>query len=196
MRALARILTATALGGIVFLLPLLIVVVLLNHAVRLMQPIVTPVANLFPAQTFETTAIAATISILGLFLICLLAGILARTRIARYLSGSIESRIERRVPLYRIIRSTIKGFAAVEKDSSVIPVLARFDDAWQLGFILEENGDGLCTVFIPQAPTPMIGTVYYMEEARLKRLSITVGQTFRCVAQMGLGSKELLREQN
>ncbi len=195
MRALVRILTATALGGIVFLLPLLIVVVLLGHAVRLMQPIVTPVANLFPAQTFETTAIAAMISILGLFLICLLAGVLARTRIARYISGSIDSRIENRVPLYRIIRSTIKGFAAVERDSSVIPVLARFDDAWQIGFILEENADGLSTVFIPQAPTPMIGTVYYMEEARLKRLSITVGQAFRCVAQMGLGSRELLREQ-
>lgn len=195
MHALVRILTATALGGIVFLLPLLIIVVLLGHALRLVQPIVHPIANLFPAQTFETTAIAAMISLLGLFLICLLAGVVARTRIARYISGSIDNRIESRIPLYRIIRSTIRGFAAVEKDSSVIPVLARFDDAWQIGFILEENTDGLSTVFIPQAPTPMIGTVYYMEESRLKRLNITVGQAFRCVAQMGLGSRELLREQ-
>lgn len=196
MRAFIRFLTTTALGGITFFLPLVFVVVLFNHAVRLMHPIVAPVAAVFPAQTFTTKATATLISIIAMIVISLAAGIIARTRLARYIKEAVERRVEQRMPLYRIIRGAIQGFTKEHSDSGVVPVLARFDDAWQLGFILEEHGDGLHTVFIPQAPTPMMGTVYYMEEARLKRLNITVGQTFRCIAQMGVGSRELLRQQS
>lgn len=195
MRALFRFLKTTTLGGVFFLLPLVFLLFLLRQAFGMVRPFVAPIANVLPYENVGGMATATIVTACALLLVCVLAGVIAQTRLARYLSGSIEHSVERRIPLYRILRDIIRGMMSMDDSTGIYPVLARFDDTWQLGFVLEDHPDGLATVFVPQAPTPMVGEVYFMEHARLKRLNMTVGKAFRCIAQMGVGSRELLRGQ-
>jgi uncharacterized membrane protein len=193
VRALAEIIKTTVVGGILFLLPVVLIIVILKRAVQLVRPAIAPLAGLFPEHAVAGVAVATLLSAAAVFLICLAAGIVARTRPGRTMNSSVDRVFVNRVPLYRLAKSMIEGFAAVEATAGMIPALARIDDAWQLGFILEEHGNGLLTVFVPQAPSPMSGSVYYLPEDRVQRLDVPVGQVYRCITHMGIGSKELLQ---
>ena len=51
---------------------------------------------------------------------------------------------------------------------------------------------GLYTVFVPSAPTPAAGSIYYLPEDRIKILNVPVSSAVACVTRLGLGSRELL----
>jgi uncharacterized membrane protein len=70
--------------------------------------------------------------------------------------------------------------------------LARMDDGLLLAFVIEQHKSGLLTVFIPSAPTPAAGTVYYMTEDRIQRLDVSVAAAVGCIMRLGVGSGELL----
>jgi len=193
VRALAELVKTTVIGGILFLLPVVVAIVVVRHALELVRPAIAPLERAFPEHTVAGVAVATVLSVTAVFLICLVAGIVARTRPGRSMSTSVERIFLSRVPLYRMAKGMIEGFAATETTAGMLPTLARFDDSWQLGFILEEHDNGLLTVFIPQAPSPMSGSVYYLPEERVKRLNVSVGQVYRCIAHMGIGSKEFIK---
>lgn len=62
-----------------------------------------------------------------------------------------------------------------------------------LSFILEKLENGLPVVFVPSAPTPAAGSVYYLTEDRVKRLDVPVSTAMKVIMRLGLGSKELLQ---
>ena len=193
MRALAELTKTTVAGGVLFLLPLVLIIVLLKKAADLVRPAIAPLVDLFPEHTVAGVAMATVLSAALLLLLCLLAGGAARTRLGRSMNATVERAFLSRLPLYRMAKGIVEGFAAVESTGSMIPVLARLEDAWQLGFIVEAHAGGLLTVFIPQSPSLLSGSVFYLPEDRVKRLDISVGQAYRCIAHMGIGSKDLLR---
>jgi uncharacterized membrane protein len=50
----------------------------------------------------------------------------------------------------------------------------------------------MLTVFVPSAPTPTSGTVYFMTEAQVRRIDVPVAQVMRSLKQLGVGSTLLL----
>ncbi len=50
---------------------------------------------------------------------------------------------------------------------------------------------GLCTVFVPSAPTPAAGAIYYLTEDRVKLLDVPVSTAMGCIMRLGIGSHEL-----
>jgi uncharacterized membrane protein len=70
--------------------------------------------------------------------------------------------------------------------------LARIEDAWVLSFVVERHPSGLFTVFVPSAPTPAAGSIYYLTAERLKLLDVPVSTAVGCIMRLGIGSHELL----
>jgi hypothetical protein len=70
--------------------------------------------------------------------------------------------------------------------------LARIEDAWVLSFVVERHPSGLFTVFVPSAPTPAAGSIYYLTAERLKLLDVSVSTAVGCIMRLGIGSHELL----
>ncbi len=73
--------------------------------------------------------------------------------------------------------------------------LANIDDAWLVAFIVEEHGDGMLTVFVPSAPTPTAGNVYFMTEQQVRRVDVPVSSAVKCIMQLGVGSNELIHRE-
>lgn len=193
MRALLEIVKTTVIGGALFLLPAVLVIAVLRRGVELVRPAVVPLAERFPDRTLAGVAVATLLAVALLILICFVAGIVARTRAGRRMSSTVEHRLLGRFPLYRMLKGMLEGLVAVDSAAGMAPVLARVDDAWQLGFVLEEHDNGLRTVFVPQAPSPMSGAILFLPEDRVRRLSVSAGQVIRCISHMGIGSKSLLQ---
>jgi uncharacterized membrane protein len=72
-------------------------------------------------------------------------------------------------------------------------VLARFDDASQIGFRIEVLETGLVVVFVPGAPNANAGDVYLMNPDRVSPVAVPPARALKCLKRLGAGSNALLR---
>ena len=73
------------------------------------------------------------------------------------------------------------------------PVLARFDDSWQIALEVERIPGGVVTIYLPGAPDPWSGSVCFVTEDRIQPLELTLPPVLRILKGIGKGSNEHLR---
>jgi len=193
MRSFLEFLRMTFVGGAFFLLPLALVVWLLGHAFAIAAKTLNPVAEALPIHQVVGVGLADIFAVLALVAICFLAGLLARTGPGRGLSQAVEQAILSKVPGYTLLKSMTRDDGTLGSGGRVVTALARIEEAWALAFIMERHDDGLLTVFVPSAPTPAVGTIYYLTEDRVRRLDVPVQAAAKLVMRLGVGSADLLR---
>jgi len=150
-----RLLRTTLAGGALFLLPLVLLVVLLDRALDLARQVLGPLfklAGLDRAPTILGIGAATLVAIVALLAVSLAAGLFARTAIGRNASRRLEDTMFGSLPQYRMAKSLVQGWSDSSAGSDLTPVLVRADSGWQLGYRVEDLGDGWVTVFLPQAP--------------------------------------------
>jgi len=193
VKALKEFIKTTLVGGIVFLVPLVLLILVLRHAMALAGKIAGPVAATFPEHRIAGVAVATIIAALGLLLLCFLAGLIARTPAGRNLARWLEDSLLGNLPQYRMVKSMAEGLAQVEDAQNLRPALVSIEGGWQLGYLLEEVSAGWVAVFLPQAPTPMSGNVMYMPAERVRLLDMPIGEAMLLVKRLGVGSARSLR---
>jgi uncharacterized membrane protein len=189
-------LKTTIVGGVLFLLPLGLVLFILGYALRLATGVAQPISKaLHLDQLGEVTGMGITtvVGVLLLVLVSFAAGIGARTSIGGRISGWFEDSLLRALPQYQMLKSMAEGLAQIEGDTGIRPALISIEDGWQIGYILEVLENGWLAVFLPQAPTPMSGNVMYLEADRVRPLGITMVQAMGIVKRIGVGSGQALR---
>ncbi len=193
MKAVLRFLKTTLVGGVLFLLPLLLTVVLIKKGIELLDKIVSPVADAIPVTNVAGVHTRDLIAALLLVLIGFAAGLVGRTGFGRSLSERLEQLVLRKMPGYTLLKGAAGGAVAPGADEVVV-VLARFDDNDVLGFAIEKPRNGLVTVFVPSAPTPAAGTVFILPVERVQRLDIAVTDATKTIMRLGVGTQELLEK--
>ena len=193
MKGLIDFVKTTIIGGLLFLVPALILILVIKQAIQLTAKVLVPIEKLLPVQTLGGVAVAHLLAILIILAICFTAGLAARTRLGRRLSDAFEKAIARKIPGFGLIKGMTGEVANIKSRSDICVALARIEEAWMLSFILEELENGLLVVFVPSAPTPAAGSVYYLTEDRVKRLDVPVSTAMKVIMRLGLGSGELLQ---
>jgi uncharacterized membrane protein len=196
MNPIIAFLRTTILGGLLFLIPLVLTIILLREAIKFVGKILTPIAHLLPAQHVVGVAVADLLAVVILLGVCFMAGLAARTRIGAHLSRQMEQLALRRVPGFTFFKTIAHGMAGLEVESELSVALARIEDAWVLSFVVEQHASGLFTVFVPSAPTPAAGSIYYLTADRLRMLNVPVSAAVACIMRLGIGSRELLDSQH
>src|ERR1700687_4476769 len=82
----------------------------------------------------------------------------------------------------------------VENQSTYPVVLARFDDYWQIGFRIEVLENGLVAFFIPDAPNPQSGAIYFMTSDRVSLTDSPLAVALKCLRRLGAGWDALLHD--
>ncbi|MGR7994175.1 MULTISPECIES: hypothetical protein [unclassified Xanthobacter] len=180
--------------GMVFLLPAVLVLIVLGHAIKLVGALAKPVSHLVPVEDYVGVSGESLIGLLLILLIAFGAGYAASTRHGRRVTRFWENSLLGGVPQYQLVKSMADGLTQVESMAGVTPALISRDGAWQLGYQLEEIPDGWAAVFIPRAPTPMSGDLFYVPKDRVVPLNIPMAQAMMVVKRMGLGSGDALRK--
>jgi uncharacterized membrane protein len=187
-----KFLKTTIIGGLLFLLPIVVVSIILGYAMQLAGKVAQPISKFLPDAVVGIggiTVLAALVLVLFSFLAGLVASTAAGARIMRRFEGSILGNL----PQYQLMKSMAEGLAKVESTKGVKPALVCVEGGWQIGYILEELENGWVAVFIPQAPTPMSGNVMYLHADRVRPLAITMVHAMAVVKRMGVGSGDALR---
>jgi len=175
-------------GGLLFLLPLVLVALLLGHAIRLAGKVAKPITDTLQVDAVIGSGGEEALAILMLVVLSILAGLFARTKAGRTMMRWAESSFLGGLPQYQMVKTMAEGLAQVEGADGARPALINIEEAWQLGYVLEPLGNGWVAVFLPQAPTPLSGNAMYMPEERVRPLTITMVQAMAIVKRMGLGS--------
>lgn len=189
---LSSAIKATLLGGLAFLLPLVVVLVILGKAMKFSAHVMEPVIKYLP-PTPLTASLVGVASLVALIVVALLAGLVAQTRIARRIVDRLENTVLGGIPQYQFAKSAASSFAQLEQSEGLEPVLVRIEDGWQLGYQIEMLHDGWVAVMLPQSPTPMSGNVMYFPANRIQKLEITMMQAMSLVKRLGAGSADALK---
>lgn len=194
MRKLNDFLKTTIVGGLLFLVPVILLLVILGHAMRLVGKVAAPIAAEFPVHEIAGVAVASLLAVIVLLLLAFFAGLVARTDTGRAVMRWFEESLLGGLPQYRMMKTMAEGLAQVEDASGIKPALVSIEGGWQIGYVLEEMRPGWTAVFLPQAPTPMAGNVMYMPSDRVRLLDMPIGEAMLLVKRLGVGSAQALRQ--
>jgi uncharacterized membrane protein len=196
VNSIKTFLKATLVGGLMFLVPVVLLLLVLGKGLQFAGQIAVPLARLLPVSQLGGVAVATLIAAAILLLVALLAGLAARTAAGRSITHWFEESLLGGLPQYRMVKSLAEGLAQVENGDGMHPVLLRGDEGWMLGYQVEVLPDDWRVVFLPASPTPMSGNVLYVEGARVQPLAISMRDAMVLVKRLGIGSTASLRGVN
>jgi uncharacterized membrane protein len=193
MNALKKFLKATIAGGVMFLIPVALVLAVLRHAMQFAGKLARPISDHLHLDEDASLWVITIIAVLVLVFISFVAGIIANTSIGKRITRWFEESLLGGLPQYQMVKSMAEGLAQVENATGVKPALVSIEDGWQIGYLLESLENGWVAVFLPQAPTPMSGNVMYLPQERVRPLNITMVQAMSIVKRIGVGSAAALQ---
>jgi uncharacterized membrane protein len=179
---------STLLSGALVILPLGLVAMIVMRIVDMLSPLSEPILAWLPRALRHPVIVP----LLLLFLLCLVAGLLAQTRAGRRAGTSLEEVILNRIPGYSMVRSLTRRIGNVEEGEKFSPALVEIEEALVPAFVVEEHADGRYTVFVPSAPTPAVGAIYIMTRERVHIVDAPLLTAVKCVSSWGVGSDKLL----
>jgi len=183
----------TALGGILFLIPVIILIVILAKAHELVSKLAAPALTIVPVESVFGIAVVNLVTLAVGVLICFLAGLAAKTPVAGRFVAALESKFLSKVPAYDVEKTKLAAQLRFEEAEKSQPVLVRFDDQWQIGFEIDNIAGGEVAVYLPGAPDPWSGTVSIVTDDRISRLDSTRTATLRIFKNLGKGAGDLLQ---
>ncbi len=189
-------LKTTAVGGLLFLLPLIVAGALIGQMVPIVNAIASALAGILPG-TFKTPggiALLVLLSIVVLLLLCFIAGLIARRSLGRSLSGVFEKKLVMLFPRYAIIKDQMADtLGGKQVQTQMHPVLVRFDDRFRVGFETErDEATGVAAVYLPGSPDPWAGHVALVDIERVQSVPVEFCELAATCEQLGRGSTRLL----
>lgn len=192
MKFILPYLRTTLIGGLLFLVPVVVVVAVFAKALALTHKLMDPLAEHIPVESIMGLRTPIVLAIVVVVFFCFVTGLFARTALARKLVLGLEEAVLSKIPGYEMLKSTGESILGVEDQEAHPVVLARFDDAWQIGLRIEELQNGLLTVYIPGAPDARSGSVFFMTPDRVVPTEVPIAATLKCLRGLGAGASGLL----
>jgi len=177
----------TIIGGLVFLIPLVIVLAIVGKAFQLMAMLAEPVSAFIPIESVGGIAVANLVAILSIVALCFVAGLLARSVFGKRLNQALDSRLQALIPRYSFIKSITDVLGGNMEGQALKPVVLELDEMLQIAFEVERNDDQLVTVFIPGAPDPWSGGVSHVPSDRVKPLGASFTDAIKIMTKVGKG---------
>jgi uncharacterized membrane protein len=186
----------TVIGGFVFLIPAVIVVIVLGKVIGTLKTLATALSSFFGLESVVGGLVLELLAIAATVLVCFVTGLLAKRASAKRLRQRLDTTLLNTFPGYAFI----KGFAenlrqAEELAGSFVPVLVRFDDYVQIAFETHRDSFGKVAVYLPGAPNPWSGTVVYVSQERVDPLAMTFTEALRNIRTLGKGPIEVANKE-
>ncbi len=189
MKSILLFLRATLTGGVLFLLPVVLLIMILNKAHIVLVKISAPFAHRLPEFIFGLDGH----NVLAILFLCFISGILFRSATVKGWIGKLEDNVLSFLPGYSMIKSITADAIGEKVEQSLHPVLVQDGDTWNIGFLVEE-GEGLCTVFFPEAPRHDSGEVKIVPASAVKKINVTANLAAKSLKSYGKGAIQWLHK--
>ncbi len=193
MKSILEFCKSTLVGGLIFLLPVVVTIYIVAKALTVAKTIAEPISAQLPLGQLVGIAVVDLIGLTLIMAVCFIAGLVARSRFAKDLVTQAEDRFLWKIPAYGVVKGVTESLDD-KLESGVKPVIAKLDDASQIAFEVERLDDGRVVVFLPGSPEAWSGSVMIMTADRIEPLPISVVAAIQNVRSRGRGTVELLAQ--
>ena len=184
MKRMAQFVLTTILGGVFFLAPIVVLIVILAKAFGYAKTGLHAVVVHIPAASNLSVGVATALSITMVALVCLLAGLVANTLIAQRLVNALESSVLSKIPAYEYLKQ-------VAEIGELPVVFVPMEGGWQLGVQTEALSNGLVSIFVPGAPNPHSGSIFFFSMDNVRPAGIKLPAGLNCLRRCGAGASAL-----
>ncbi|MEH6607422.1 MAG: hypothetical protein V7711_17715, partial [Pseudomonadales bacterium] len=183
-----KFLQTTIMGGILFILPLVILIAVVGKAMSIVDVLATPFLTYLPVETIAGVAVIHILSLLIVIFLCFLAGIASGApAVARWVSA-LEDNVLMKLPPYVLLKAKTSSMLNLAESNELAPILVRFDDSWQMAYGIESVPGDKQLIFLPGAPDAWSGSVCIVENERVKSLGTSVKSIASSMGQLGKGA--------
>lgn len=167
-------LRTTLIGGIIFLVPLIFVLIILGKAHGIALKVATPISKIIPIESFGGVALVNILAGLAIVLVCYLAGLMARSSMIAAKVDKVDQFLTRAIPSYH---STKKGFIdSIDnksfEDEWTVVLIGPSGEKRALGFEIDRLKNGDVVVFQPLSPNTRSGFVWSVPPDQVEALDI------------------------
>lgn len=186
MNSIFYFIRTTITGGILFLLPVALLVILLEKASVVVHQLVAPLDPLLPDRLLGFDG-SRLLVLLLLIVISFSAGLLFRSPRLQKWVAVLEDQVLINVPGYSLFKTLVSDTLGDQSGAGLSPVLLDDDDVWKLAFLVEENGR-YCTLFCPDAPKHDSGEVIIVPASRVKKIAVPSTKMIKSLKVYGKGA--------
>lgn len=176
---------STLTGGILFLLPAVLIYILIDKGFTVLMQLSEPISKRMPELILGLDG-SKIVTLLLLLLICFAAGLLFRSPKVKKSIAKLEDKVLIYIPGYILIKSITADAIGEQVNEKLTPAVIQDGDTWNLGFLVEE-GRGLSTVFLPDAPKHDAGEVKIVPSHCVQKLDITANKFTKSINMYGKG---------
>jgi uncharacterized membrane protein len=176
-------------NGLIFLMPVIVLIIVLSKAWGAATEIGGKIAGLFGMKTIMGLGSVTVFTSLLLILVCLLCGFLVRFSFMRMVNKSLERTMLKYVPGYANYKAMAEEkLENKQKEVSYKSTLIMYAGYWQPAFVVEQDDMGHCVVFLPGIPDTTSGHLLLAQQDQLKMIgSLTSKQLQEVLKKMGKG---------
>ncbi len=204
MKKIKRFIRKSLIGGILVLLPLVILAFVFRWAFLFVTNQIQPITNYLLRELQVYEIVADIFVIIIIFTICFLVGTIVSTGIGRWLHNQFDQYISRLAPGYRLIKEII-GQVLGDKESSPfakgevarVKIFGEHSPTTVTALVTARHDNGMYSVFVPTGPNPTSGNIYHVPESLVICYpEASIEKMMKTVIACGAGSQDLFREKN
>lgn len=143
-----KFIKTTVIGGVLFILPLVLIVVLIEKAIHLLHGPVQAVAPVFAGYHVAGVTLISLAAMVGLIVICFAAGLLARTAAAANALAAVEDKVLGNLPGYQLFKDFSTRLAGLEEETDTKVGMIAEGEGWRLCLVLDAVDDWV-TIYMP-----------------------------------------------
>lgn len=175
--------------GFLFMLPIILVVVLAGKIWMSLHGVVSKVTGRLGIDRFAGLLLAVSITTLIFLLICLLAGMITNIAAIGKVKAWIERHVLRFVPGYVYLKTMFEEQFSSSGGNNTSAMVWLYG-AWQPCMLVEEGGKGWSVVYVPAAPHLSAGSIYVVEQYKVKKIHLPLGKLKDHIGRFGEGLLE------
>jgi uncharacterized membrane protein len=191
MKTIAQFVRTTILGGVFFLAPIVVLIVILAKAFDYAKKGLNAVLVHIPAAADLSAGAATALAVVVVALVCFLAGLLARTMAAQRVIDALESSVLSKIPAYDYLKQESASALGVAEIAEHPVVFVPMEGGWQLGVQTEALSGDLVSVFVPGAPDPHSGSVFFFSKDSVRPAGVKLAAGLNCLRRCGAGASAL-----
>lgn len=198
MNHILNFLKTSLLGGLFILLPLLLLQLMLGEIFGLLVVLATPIADLLLSKEWvEALNAPIILTILLIIVVSFILGVLAKSSLGRRCGRWLERNTVEHIPLYGVLKSLTAKLIEIGEGSGFKPVMfVSGEGQKEFAYLIEDHGDGLATIMLPWAPTPLSGSVKIVPMSQLEMIDASLGEVTKVLSHWGMGAHALITPQS
>lgn len=117
-----------------FIIPIVLLVYLIGKVIGIFRKMVAPIADKIDFSLLGGEMTSRIIATIVLLLVCFIAGLFAKTKIANQLKEWVEDNILSNIPGYTLLKGMSETAVGLESNNLKEVVLVDIEEVWQIGF--------------------------------------------------------------